>query len=51
MRSRMTPAASWGSQAAAAAEGQDLENDGEWLAFWVMIALTVAVLIFGGMFF
>jgi len=29
----------------------DLENDGEWLAFWVMIILTVAVMIFGGMFF
>lgn len=30
---------------------QDLENDGEWLAFWVMIILTVAVMIFGGLFF
>jgi hypothetical protein len=29
----------------------DLENDGEWLAFWVMIALTLATLVFGGMFF
>lgn len=30
---------------------QDLNNDGEWLAFWVMIALTLATLVFGGMFF
>jgi hypothetical protein len=30
---------------------QDLENDGEWLAFWVMIALTLATLFFGGLFF
>lgn len=29
----------------------DLDNDGEWLAFWVMIILTVAILISGGMFF
>lgn len=29
----------------------ELNNDGEWLAFWVMIVLTVAILIFGGMFF
>ena len=29
----------------------DLDNDGEWLAFWVMIALTLATLVFGGMFF
>lgn len=30
---------------------QDLNNDGEWLAFWVMIGLTLATLVFGGMFF
>lgn len=30
---------------------KDLNNDGEWLAFWVMIALTLATLVFGGMFF
>jgi len=29
----------------------DLDNDGEWLAFWVMIALTVGVLFGGGAFF
>jgi hypothetical protein len=29
----------------------DLSNDGEWLAFWVMIGLTLATLVFGGMFF
>jgi hypothetical protein len=28
----------------------DLENDGEWLAFWVMIGLTLATLICGGTF-
>jgi hypothetical protein len=27
---------------------KDLQNDGEWLAFWVMIVLTVAILISGG---
>jgi hypothetical protein len=26
----------------------DLENDGEWLAFWVMIILTIVVLVGGG---
>ena len=26
----------------------DLENDGEWLAFWVMIAIVVGTLIIGG---
>ena len=30
---------------------QDLNNDGEWLAFWVMIILTVGVMVIGGMFF
>lgn len=30
---------------------QDLNNDGEWLAFWVMIILTIGVLVLGGMFF
>ena len=29
----------------------DLDNDGEWLAFWVMIALTIGVLLIGGTFF
>lgn len=29
----------------------NLENDGEWLAFWVLITCTVAVMMFGGMFF
>lgn len=29
----------------------DLENEGEWLAFWVMIILTVALMIAGGAFF
>ena len=28
----------------------DLENDGEWLAFWVMIILTIVVLVGGGIF-
>jgi hypothetical protein len=30
---------------------KDLEDDGEWLAFWVMIALTIGTLVIGGMFF
>jgi len=30
---------------------QDLHNDGEWLAFWVMIILTVVVMVFAGAFF
>jgi hypothetical protein len=30
---------------------QDLENDGEWLAFWVMIVLSVGILAIGGTFF
>lgn len=29
----------------------DLKNDGEWLAFWVLIILTAGVMLFGGMFF
>ena len=29
----------------------DLKNDGEWLAFWVMIILTVVILVAGGTFF
>lgn len=29
----------------------DLESDGEWMVFWVMIILTVATLLFGGVFF
>lgn len=30
---------------------QDLHNDGEWLAFWVMIIMTVVVMVFAGTFF
>ncbi len=29
----------------------DLKNDGEWLAFWVLIILTVVVMLAGGAFF
>lgn len=29
----------------------DLRTDGEWLAFWVMIILTVAIMVAGGTFF
>lgn len=29
----------------------DFSSDGEWLAFWVMIALTIAVMLVGGTFF
>lgn len=29
----------------------DLNNDGEWLAFWVMLILTIGILIAGGSFF
>lgn len=30
---------------------QDLHNDGEWLAFWVMIIMSVVVMAFAGAFF
>ena len=30
---------------------QDMHNDGEWLAFWVMIGITLATIGFGGVFF
>lgn len=30
---------------------QDLENDGEWLAFWVLIILSVCLMLFAGAFF
>lgn len=30
---------------------QDLRTDGEWLAFWIMIILVVAIMITGGAFF
>ncbi len=30
---------------------QDLDNDGEWLAFWVMIILTFGTIVIGGAFF
>ena len=30
---------------------QDMHNDGEWLAFWVMIGITLATIGFGGAFF
>lgn len=29
----------------------DLDKDGEWLAFWIMIILTIAILVTGGSFF
>lgn len=30
---------------------QELHNDGEWLAFWVMMILSIAILVSGGGFF